>query len=560
MHYHFDSARSIKKVSHMEVKMEAVKRLDHLGIVAGIMKDLGIAKIIDELLGVDKQEEVSAGEVIAAMILNGLGFVSKPLMLTPQYFEHKPLEILIRNGVEPEHFNRHKIGRVLDTVSEYGCEKLFSIIALDACKKEKVNLNVGHCDTTSHSLTGEYDVDSDTERIEVTYGHSKAKRPDLKQVVQELMTSRDGGIPFATKVFSGNASDSVILRERAEAIVEAFAKGSERCLTADSKLYCEKSAKTLNKLYFVTRVPSTLKLTGTYINQALEKPDLWQHTEKGYKMQEFAVDCYGIDDQRWVVVYSEQAHARCKVTLQKEVAREKERIDKELFHLRAASFSCGDDAHKKLNALVKKWKYHQVHNVQVQSVKRHTQRGRPTAESAYVFEWRITADARVNQPFIDQTLEQDSCFVLATNSTSEELLIVQVLDTYKGQDSTEKGFAFLKSPNFFVSSLFLKKPSRIDAMLMIMVLSLLIYTIAQRRLRLQLALLKLTVPNQINKEVSNPTMHWIFQLFEGINYIVTRINGLIDRQIQGLKSLQRRVLELLGPNVKNIYQFSGTWG
>src|ERR1700678_3215868 len=117
MHYHFDSARSIKKGSHMEVKIEAVKRLDHLGIVAGIMKDLGVAKIIDELLGVDKQEEVSA------------------------------------------------------------------------CKKEKVNLNVGHCDTTSHSLTGEYDVDSDTERIEVTYGHSKAKRPDLKQVVQELMTS-----------------------------------------------------------------------------------------------------------------------------------------------------------------------------------------------------------------------------------------------------------------------------------------------------------------------------------------------------------------------------------
>src|ERR1700722_747312 len=205
----------------MEVKIEAVKRLDHLGIVAGIMKDLGISKMVDDLLGVDIQEGVSSGEVITAMVLNGLGFVSKPLMLTPQYFEHKPLEILIRDGVEPEHFNRHKIGRVLDALSEYGCEKLFSTVALNVCKKEKVNLSVGHNDTTSHSLTGEND--SDTERIKVTYGHSKAKRPDLKQVVQELMVSRDGGVPFATKVFSGNASDSVILRERAEAVVEAFA-------------------------------------------------------------------------------------------------------------------------------------------------------------------------------------------------------------------------------------------------------------------------------------------------------------------------------------------------
>ena len=171
----------------MEVKIEAVKRLDHLGIVAGIMKDLGIAKMIDELLGVDKQEEVSAGEVIIAMVFNGLGFVSKPLMLTPQFFEHKPLEILIRDGIEPEHFNRHKIGRVLDSISEYGCEKLFSTIALNACQTEKINLSVGHCDTTSHSLTGEYDVDSDTERIRVTHGHSKAKRPDLKQIVLELV-------------------------------------------------------------------------------------------------------------------------------------------------------------------------------------------------------------------------------------------------------------------------------------------------------------------------------------------------------------------------------------
>jgi transposase len=544
----------------MKVKIEAVKRLDHLGIVAGIVKDLGIVKMVDTLLGVDKQEEVSAGEVIVAMIFNGLGFVSKPLMLTPQFFEHKPLEILIREGVEPEHFNRHKIGRVLDTVSEYGCEKLFSTIALNVCNKEGVNLSVGHCDTTSHSLTGEYDADSDTERVKVTYGHSKAKRPDLKQVVQELMTSRDGGIPFATKVFSGNASDSVILRERAEAVVDAFGKGSGRCFSADSKLYCEKSAPTLNKLNFVTHVPSTLKLTGIYINKALEKPELWQAAEKGYKLQEFAVDCYDIADQRWVVVYSEQAHARGKVTLQKAIRREKERIDKELFHLQAASFSCGDDAKKKLHSLVKKWKYHQVHNVQVQSVKRHTQRGRPTAESAYILEWQITAGALINQPRIDQILEQSACFVLAANVAPEELPMPRVLDTYKGQDSTEKGFAFLKSPDFFVSSLFLKKPSRIDAMLMIMVLSLLIYTIAQRRLRLQLALLNLTVPNQINKEVKNPTMRWIFQLFEGINYIIASVNGLINRQIQGLNSLQQRIIELLGPSVKNIYQFSGTWG
>jgi transposase len=180
-----------------ELRMEIdVKRIDQLGIVAGTIKDLGIIDMVNKQIGCDDQEEISAGEVIAGMILNGLGFVSRPLMLTPQFFENKALEVLIRKGMIPDHFNRHKIGRILDRIGNLGCEKLFSIVALESCRRESVDMRFGHSDTTSHSLTGEYDSDSDTERINVTYGHSKAKRPDLKQVVQELVTSQDGGIPL----------------------------------------------------------------------------------------------------------------------------------------------------------------------------------------------------------------------------------------------------------------------------------------------------------------------------------------------------------------------------
>ena len=60
----------------------AVNRIDHLGIVASIIHDLDIINIVDEHIPKDPQENISAGEVIAGMILNGLGFVSRPLMLT----------------------------------------------------------------------------------------------------------------------------------------------------------------------------------------------------------------------------------------------------------------------------------------------------------------------------------------------------------------------------------------------------------------------------------------------------------------------------------------------
>lgn len=132
----------------------------------------------------------------------------------------------------------------------------------------------------------------------------------------------------------------------------------------------------------------------------------------------------------------------------------------------------------------------------------------------------------------------------------------EVLAGYKGQDKVEKGFAFLKGSDFFTSSLFLKKATRIKALCMIMVLSLLIYSIAQRRLRKKLDELGQTLPNQIQKEVKNPTMRWIFQIFHDINYVTITINGVTTEVIQGVDQLHQKILNLLGHNVQAIYQKS----
>lgn len=101
-----------------------VKRLDHLGIVAGVIKDLKIIEMIDERLGTYEGETLSAGETVAGMIINGLGFSNKPLSLTPLFFENCPVELLFRECVNAEDFNRFKLGRVLDRCHGYGTELL----------------------------------------------------------------------------------------------------------------------------------------------------------------------------------------------------------------------------------------------------------------------------------------------------------------------------------------------------------------------------------------------------------------------------------------------------
>src|SRR3954462_13395327 len=111
--------------------------------------------MIDARIVPDEQEEITPGEAIAGMILNGLGFANRPLSLPPQFFANKPLDLLFRQGVQAEMFNRFKLGRTLDEVQAYGCDVLFSELALAVCDKEGIAQRFQHLDTTSFSLSGD---------------------------------------------------------------------------------------------------------------------------------------------------------------------------------------------------------------------------------------------------------------------------------------------------------------------------------------------------------------------------------------------------------------------
>ena len=83
-----------------------VERLDHFGLIACAIKDLGLIEMLDARLVPDEQEVITPGEAVAGMILNGLGFTHRPLSLTPQFFAQKPLDLLFHDGVEAEMFIR----------------------------------------------------------------------------------------------------------------------------------------------------------------------------------------------------------------------------------------------------------------------------------------------------------------------------------------------------------------------------------------------------------------------------------------------------------------------
>jgi transposase len=199
-----------------------VERLDHLGVIASVSKDLELIDMINARLEPDAQEVHTPGEAMAGMILNGRGFANRPLSLTPQFFANKPLARWFREGLRAEMLNRFKLGRTLDEAYADGCDLLFHELALAVCAQEGLDLRFNHLDTTSFALHGEYVPDSDEPAITLTDGYSKAHRPDLTQAVLELMVSQDGGVPFGSKSWDGNTSDIKVFQERAQALRAAF--------------------------------------------------------------------------------------------------------------------------------------------------------------------------------------------------------------------------------------------------------------------------------------------------------------------------------------------------
>jgi transposase len=374
--------------------------------------------------------------------------------------------------------------------------------------------------------------------------------------VLELMVSQDGGIPFMSQSWNGNTSDTEVFQKRAAALMSVFKDTPRPCyLVADGKLYFEDNAVHLAKLGFITRIPATLKVVSQVIGQALQW-DTWRPCDDNTRYQPLELCHYGMA-QRWLVVYSQAALERAEAALQKATQREEEAIKKQLFHLHAKRFCAPEAARDALSVLAKGWKYHHLSSSHLKEQKRYAGKGRPTATTPLkATQWPIQAEVALDDDTIEQAKQARACFVLGTNIAASELSDAEVITAYKGQSHVEGGFRFLKDPLFFVSSLFVKKPNRIEGLLMVMTLALLIYSVAQRRLRKQLADHQQTVPNQINQPTSSPTLRWVFQLLEGIHRVRMAVQGQVHDLVEGLNDIQIKILRLFGNEVCRLYQIS----
>lgn len=192
------------------------ERLDHLGIVAGVCQEIGLAAWLDAQ-DERSHERVSVGTATVAMILNGLGFSNRQLYLVPQFFADKPVETLLGPGITAADLNDDCLGRTLDWLYAHDPTTLFAGIATQARQVFGIRARQVHVDTTSFSVSGAYlpqEGDLDATTIAITYGYSRDHRADLKQWMLALATTHEGDVPVFLRPLSGNSSECVLLSLR----------------------------------------------------------------------------------------------------------------------------------------------------------------------------------------------------------------------------------------------------------------------------------------------------------------------------------------------------------
>ena len=512
--------------------------------------ELGIADLIDISIPKTRKNHLSHSTVIKAMCLNGLGFNESRLYLYGDYFENLPTERLLGEGILPEHINDDVLGRTLDKIYESGCTELFNKIVLKAMKNVPFGTHILHTDTTSFSLHGNYDnLDPELNTIEITYGHPKDMRRDLKRFVLSMVCNHEG-VPLFVKALSGNASDKTTLVKTVKNIQKSLELDEKVYHIADSAIYSDDNITELGEhTLWITRVPATITEVKDLLNADIE---LKVCQDIRYSCYE-TTSSYGGMKQKWVLFQSKEMKKRKEKTFDRKIETEMKTAQRSLNKLKKIEYACEEDANRAAEKWLREHQMYQFKQLSIESKSRRIngKRGRPKKDEELETCYFIKANLEVDKEAIAQEREKLGRFILATNDL--DLTADEILSYYKSQSTIERGFRFLKDKSFHVSEVYLKKESRIEALAMIMVLCLFLYSIAQWKLRKVLKETNKFVRNQVKKPTQNPTMRWVFFLFRGITELTIILDGNVEKRVANMKDELWEILGLMGKECEKYY-------
>jgi transposase/DNA-binding MarR family transcriptional regulator len=539
--------------------------VQHLPIVKAYADKIGLVEVINQL--VPTEMGIDPGTIVLGMILDTLSGRS-PLYRLEEFFAHQDMALLLGRAIAPDAFNDDTVGRILERLYDVGTMKIFTACAVRADQAYGLDKQYVHFDTTSISVYGEYlppegppDQPEPAVPLTITHGYSKDKRPDLKQFVFSTLCV-DRAVPLWGKPEDGNASDKTVNNTLLSTIAtflrqHGVAPGAY-IYVADAALVTEDNLAALGDTRFITRLPATYSECGRVIAEAVAR-NQWEdvgvlaHTKPtkhrpatAYKVSEGEVMLYGTT-YRAVVVHSSAQDKRRQQRLARDIQTAASTLHTTVRAAEQQEYFCRADAEaaaEKVRALQSSY-----HHVEVGIEERPTSSpGRPSTRTPRAVKaWRYGLKATLHErsEVIARKGQEAGCFVLLTNVPTEGEMAHsagEVLRAYKAQHGVEQNFAFLKDP-LMVNSLFLKKPERIEALGLVLLLALLLWRLMERQMRAHVERTGRPLTGWDKKPTERPTAFMMMTKFAGV--LVCKVGP--QRQLaRPLSAVQQQYLGALG--------------
>ncbi|WP_442893622.1 IS1634 family transposase [Bacillus sp. 2205SS5-2] len=366
-----------------------------------------------------------------------------------------------------------------------------------ALEKKGILLDHAHFDTTSLSVQGAYETaDSEESPLRIDYGHSKERRPDLKQLMFGLGSVQ--GLPIFADVMDGNTSDKKWNGKMALRMKDLLPPETLQSMItiADSAVVTKENLDIFGQRPFISRFPENFGLCKKLKQLAYENEADWvqvgtlsdKKNSATYRIQGMTAELYD-RTYRFAVVHSSALDQRKQKKITRDIANERMKIEKAMKSWSQIEYHCLEDASAQLeHQLATPLKYHQLTADVSKMEKVKRRRGRPSKTETLIPDVYYTGQFTVNEDEaqIQKAREMESTFVLISNvSREKETSSLGLLKRYKSQIDVENLFRALKHP-YFVHGVFLKNDVRVLGLSYVFVVGLLIYALLQRRVRVKI--------------------------------------------------------------------------
>ena len=521
----------------------------------------GIQRIIDENVELDPRRKIlTHGEAAVAMITGILFQVMQLYRICKFAVEKNVLRVLLPQ-IEPEQYFDDRLADTLDALFACGIGDLDMLITGHMIEVFKIQNQACHNDTTSVSVYGQADNRKTDQGIQITFGHSKKHRRDLKQLVWSMSVSNDHAFPLFQKAYSGNTADVTTYVEQWHKLIDLLAR-RDFLYVADSKLITHETMAHIHDNDGVFIAPAPMyESYKTVFEDALNKHDYEQLIfYKGRFNRGFEVPMdFKYEDKsyrlRMIILFDHGLCARKRKTLQNRIDRTTAAFQELTGKLNRYKLKTHEAIDKVCAAILKKHKTapfftYTITNTPITSYK-NKKPGRPskTAKSdrVAIVQDHFKVQLVFDQDAFDRGLSRCGYYPLLTNQSPDKLSIEAAMLAHKKQYKCEHTFRRSKGP-YSLEPVYLHTPERIEAFLLLFKIALQMVVLIERTARANIRQrdrgLDGFMPNR--KDVRNPRSEYLLKEFEDI---VKGQMPLPDGNTYGfvskLKPLQQDILSIL---------------